>query len=82
LPLTTFQLESKPCLDPNEVSISGKDKFYPLEKDRSAEACTVIKQFNKATDSRYQDLGLSISEYEVQQESKVLTKLKEMPNFS
>lgn len=65
LPLTTFHLESKPCLDPNDVSSLGKTQFYPLERDRNQHACSVIKQYGKATDSRYKDLGLSISEYEV-----------------
>lgn len=31
LPLTTFKIEDKPCLDDRDISISATTQFYPLE---------------------------------------------------
>ena len=44
--------------------------------------CHTIEQYGDKYDKRYSDLGISISEYEVQKESKVLKKLEDMPNWS
>ena len=43
--------------------------------------CVNVAQFNEKFDSRYTDLGIEISEYEVQKESKVLKRLEELPNY-
>ena len=64
------------------TSRSVSQQFYPLECDRLGKNCEVVAQFNTAYDSRYTNLGLSISEYDVQKESKVLSKLQDMPNYS
>ena len=82
LPLTSFNVEAKPCLDHNDVSKASNAVFYPLELDRKLEDCREIAQFSERYDSRYMDLGLKISEYDVQDESKVLDTLEDLPNFS
>ena len=38
--------------------------------------CVNVEQFNEKYDSRYTSMGIEISEYEVQKESKVLKKLE------
>ena len=76
LPLTSFKVEKKPCLDSGDTSKSSATVFYPLEIDRNVHDCDTVKQFNEKFDSRYTDMGLDISEYEVQKESKVLKKLE------
>ena len=53
-----------------------------LENDRRRKDCSTIEQYGEKYDTRYRDLGLTISEYEVQKESKVLKKLEELPNFT
>lgn len=82
LPLTSFKVEKKPCLDPTEVSTDTQQRYYPLENDRRRKDCSTIEQYSEKYDTRYRDLGLTISEYEVQKESKVLKKLEELPNFT
>ena len=82
LPLTSFKIENKPCLDQNDVSRTSNAKFYPLEHDRENEDCREIDQFSERYDSRYIDLGLKISEYDVQEESGVLGTLRDLPIFS
>ena len=76
LPLTSFKVEKKPCLDSSDTSKSGSTVFYPLENDKNVPDCVNVKQFNEMYDSRYADMGMEISEYEVQKESKVLKKLE------
>lgn len=56
--------------------------FYPLEVDRLKPDCQVLDQFNERYDTRYVDLGLEITEYDVQDESGVLDTLESLPNFS
>lgn len=80
--MTSFNVEAKPCLDHNDVSKASSAVFYPLELDRKLEDCREIDQFSERYDSRYIDLGLKISEYDVQDESKVLDTLEDLPNFS
>ena len=82
LPLTSFKVEAKPCLDHNDVSKAPNAEFYPLENDRKIEDCREIAQFSERYDSRYLDLGLKISEYDVQKESDVLATLEDLPNYS
>ena len=72
LPLTSFKVEKKPCLDSGDTSRASSSVFYPLEVDKNVHDCDTLKQFNEAFDSRYTDMGIDISEYEVQKESKVL----------
>jgi len=56
--------------------------FYPLEIDRLKQDCEVLEQFSERYDTRYVNMGLSITEYDVQEESKVLDTLEDLPNFS
>lgn len=81
LPLTSFRVESKPCLDPKLMSRSPGQVFYPLETDRKMNDCHEIKQFHERYDTRYVDMGLSISEADVQEESEVDDLLHRMPNY-
>lgn len=39
LPLTSFKIESKPCLDKNDTSKATNAVFYPLEIDRLKQDC-------------------------------------------
>lgn len=82
LPLTSFNIESKPCLDPSLISSGQNEEFYLLEVDQTNSDCVVDDYYGVAYDSRYEDLGLSISEYDVQNESYVLQKLNHLPKSS
>uniref|UniRef100_A0A7S3MKJ6 Uncharacterized protein n=1 Tax=Favella ehrenbergii TaxID=182087 RepID=A0A7S3MKJ6_9SPIT len=82
LPLTTFKVEGKPCLDPHDTSLAPGQQFYPLERDRLLHDCSIVEQYGERHDKRFTDMGLTISEYDVQKESKVLKKLEDLPNFS
>ena len=42
LPLNSFKVEGKPCLDPHDTSITVGQKFYPLEYDRNLHDCHTI----------------------------------------
>jgi len=75
LPLTSFKIETKPCLDDRDTSKAITAQFYPLEGDRHKSDCRTIDQFEEEFDSRYISLGAEISEYDVQKESKVLKTL-------
>lgn len=81
LPYTSFRIENKPCLDSRDTSRSASSQFYPLERDRTKEDCRTVAQFNQRYDDRYQNLGLEISEYDVQDESEVLDDLEDLPNL-
>ena len=81
LPLTSFKVERQPCLDPKDHSLAPGQRFYPLERDRHIHDCSIVPQYGEKYDKRYTDLGIKISEYEVQKESKVLKKLEELPMF-
>lgn len=82
LPLTSFKIEERPCLDNRDVSISPTAMFYPLENDILTKGCRIVSQFNTFVDDRYTDLGRKISEYDVQEESDVLDTLEDLPNYS
>lgn len=81
LPITSLKVERMPCLDPKDTSMAPAERFYPLENDRNSHDCDLIEQYGERYDKRYTDLGLTISEYEVQKESKVLKKLEDLPMF-
>ena len=81
LPLTSFKLEKKPCLDPTKQSTDPSARFYPTELDRKNNDCVLIEQFNETYDTRYADAGTTVTEYDVQDESKVLDKLEDLPNI-
>ena len=66
MPLTTFKVEDKPCLDPNNVSRAAKTKFYPLEVDRLSDDCQIVNQFKEKFDTRFSNMGdVKVSEYDV-----------------
>lgn len=81
LPITSFKLEDKPCLDSKDMSVAANRQFYPLEVDNRYNGCQTVQQFNEKFDTRYTDLGLKISEYDVQKESGVLKALEQLPNY-
>ena len=81
MPLTSFKVEKKPCLDSRDTSKSSATVFYPLEVEIQVPDCVTVDQFSEKFDSRYADMGIEISEYEVQKESKVLKRLEELPNY-
>lgn len=56
--------------------------FYPLENDRLIEDCREVEQFSEKYDTRYIEMGIKISEYDVQEESGVLDTLEDLPNYS
>ena len=82
LPLTSFKLEAKPCLDHSDTSKAINAMFYPLEADRLLTDCQEVTQFKEKFDTRYVDMGARISEYDVQEESKVLKTLEDLPKYS
>lgn len=72
LPLTTTALEYKPCLNPKEKSIGPDAVFYPTEHDYLAGGCSESTLLNETYDSRYQNLNLTLNEYDTQELSNVL----------
>jgi len=52
LPLTSFRVEDRPCLSPQNVSSGRDEQLYPTEVDRE-NGCTEY-------DDRYNSTGLSI----------------------
>ena len=69
-------------MDSSDISKPAATVFYPLEKDIHETDCQIIDQFKEKYDTRYTSMGLEISEYEVQKENKVLSKLEQMPNYA
>jgi hypothetical protein len=82
LPLTSFKIEEKPCLNNKDTSRATTSTFYPLENDRNAANCSIVDQFNERYDTRYVNMGIKVSEYDVQDESGVLDDLEDLPNYS
>jgi len=78
LPLTSFAVEFKPCAIPALTSASPNAIFYPLEEDRK-NGCIQDKVSNRTYDDRYSNLGLQISEYDIQSRSGVLQRLQASP---
>jgi hypothetical protein len=89
LPLTSFKVEDKPCAKPTEVSISANAQFYPLERERvnadeqmvATEGCSFDRVSNSTYDDRYLEVGVKVSEYDVQYSSKVLESLHTLPRY-
>lgn len=83
LPIVNYHVGEKPCLDSRDTAPTHGQKFYPLENDiNKFNTCRTIKQFNKSEDSRYVTTqGVEISEYDVQEESKVWDKIKKLPHY-
>jgi hypothetical protein len=79
LPIMSFRVETtQPCLKPNQTPYSYRSPYYPLENDRANE-CTEEINTQLDSDSRYTKLGsVSVSEYDIQSSSGVLTKLKDL----
>lgn len=75
----SFRVETtQPCLKPNQTPYSYRSPYYPLENDRANE-CTEEINTQLDSDSRYTKLGsVSVSEYDIQSSSGVLTKLKDL----
>ena len=59
----------KKCLDQDGEATDPKSVFYPLEIQQ-AQTCTKF-------DTRFNDVGFEISEYQVQLESGVFKRLKD-----
>ena len=78
LPLTAFAVEFKPCATPVLTSRNPNAVFYPLEEDRK-DGCLVDKVSNKTYDERYKNLGLSVSEFDMQSRSGVLNRISSSP---
>ena len=79
-------MEEKPCLDYRETSKTDATSpsgmlFYPLELDRLGEGCQELSQFQERFDTRYLGMGAMTSEYDVQEENKVLDTLESLPNY-
>ena len=87
LPLTSFRVEERPCLDHRDTSktnvTSPSDMlYYPLELDRLGEGCQELSQFGERFDTRYLGMGAMTNEFDVQEENKVLDTLQSLPNYS
>ena len=65
------RVENKPCYHPYQVSVKQGTMHYPLEYDRF-DGCIADEMTQLVNDSRYQTLGLDVSEHQVQNESGVL----------
>ena len=76
MPITSTSVQlDYPCLDPSLIP-AQKAYGYIAETDRESIGCKMLGK-----DSRYEKLNLTISEYELQQESGVLETLKGLPSF-
>ena len=69
-------LGDRPCANSKKDPNSPESIYYPLERDRN-DGCTKDSNSGKYYDERYTSIGLSISEYQVQLESGVISKLEE-----
>ncbi len=75
---------SQPCLNPKEYQIASNQSFYVSELRRNVQKCNTQFKFNGTsynTDPRYLKTGLSISEYNFQSASGVLSKLETLPHY-
>jgi hypothetical protein len=79
LPITTTRVEADPCMKPNEISKSQKATWYPLEADFLSNHCTRAKTNGYFNDDRYQEIGMEVSQYDVQDASGVIDILWNMP---
>lgn len=82
LPITGTILEQTPCMISSEVSQTnaGAD-FYPLEVSRE-NICPPEQVTSLQFDPRYINAGMSVTEFDLQQTSGVLTTLRELPLYT
>lgn len=79
--LMQFFLGENPCIEPNEYVYPQSAKYYPLEEDKTPKRCTMNKSLNKTHDGRYESLGFTIDELQLQQDSGVWDKLQWLPLY-
>ena len=81
LPVTATKLEYKPCMNPNQVSVSPGQVFYALENDIN-NGCKADTNNGFVNDDRYRKSGLEISEYDLQDESNAWDTMEYMAQFN
>ena len=81
LPLTTTQVQIKPCLDPRQLSRAPGKLFYPLEGDKTVPGCLAPDFYGVYNDERYMNLGGQTNEWDVQSASPVLGMLQRLPRY-
>jgi len=64
---------------PYEVSIVPGASFYPTEYDLKNGGCTAAKINGKINDDRFKNLGMPVSEFDLQWPSGVFTYLSSLP---
>jgi hypothetical protein len=79
LPYTTTKLQWQPCMIPAEVSKNPYASFYELESDGLYGGCEYCRLNGQYTDGRFQTLNITISVYDIQYWSGVLTYLSQQP---
>lgn len=79
LPITSTRVEHKPCILPDEVSMTPNAVFYPVELDR-LDGCSIDPVSGTEHDERYRPSNYEISEYEMQTNSGVFDALNKAPN--
>ena len=80
LPLMTTSVELQPCIKPGQTSQSETAPRYPTELEQIG---CIFDEFTETKyDPRFIDLGYSIDEYQVQEESGVLSKLTDIKGYS
>jgi hypothetical protein len=77
--MSTF-LGYKPCLEEMTHSSDPNAVFYPLEREQHSN-CAADETTKTTYDTRYKPLGYEVSEYQVQLDSGVLSRLNSLPLF-
>ena len=76
-PVTTFRVDYRPCVNPEEYENPPTSQFYPLEYALDSKNCTPSQWTNKTYDQRYIDLEMPVTQYDVQSPGQVIKILKE-----
>lgn len=78
-PMTSTKLETEPCMLPYQVSIVPDSSYYPTERDMANGGCTAAKTNGMVHDDRFKNLGMPVSELDIQWHSGVYNYLMTLP---
>lgn len=64
-PITSTQVEYKPCASPFEISTNPRKMFFELEIEKE-KTCQALTGTQTVYDERYRDVGFSVTEWDIQ----------------
>ena len=74
-PITSTQVEYKPCASPFEISKNPHKRFFELEIGKES-TCSALTGTHTVYDERYRDVGFQVTEWDVQNLSGVWDELQ------